>query len=58
MSDWMCRSERPVFASSMRSVFQGKMKSDLGALTELLRKRAPHAERIGFETGAISSWLA
>ncbi|MCV3211580.1 transposase [Mesorhizobium sp. YC-39] len=40
-----------------RSVFQGKVKSDPGALTELLRKRAPHAERIGFETAAMSSWL-
>ncbi|MER9643299.1 IS110 family transposase [Mesorhizobium sp. M0239] len=40
-----------------RCVFQGKVKSDPGALTELLRKRAPHAERIGFETGAMSSWL-
>ena len=38
-------------------VFQGKAKSDPGALAELLRKRAPHAERIGFETGAMSSWL-
>ncbi|MER8371033.1 transposase [Mesorhizobium sp. M1378] len=26
-------------------------------MTELLHKRAPHAERIGFETGAMSSWL-
>jgi transposase len=26
-------------------------------LTALLRKRAPHAERIGFETGAMASWL-
>lgn len=40
-----------------RPIFQGKVKSDPGALTELLRKRAPHAERIGFETGAMSSWL-
>jgi transposase len=38
-------------------VFQGKAKSDPGTLTELLGKRAPHAERIGFETGAMSSWL-
>lgn len=37
--------------------FRGKARSDPGALTELLRKRAPHAERIGFETGAMSSWL-
>jgi transposase len=40
-----------------RVVFEGKAKSDPGALTELLRKRAPHAERIGFETGAMASWL-
>jgi transposase len=26
-------------------------------LTALLRKRAPHAERIGFESGAMASWL-
>lgn len=38
-------------------VFQGKAKSDPGVLADLLRKRAPHAERIGFETGAMSSWL-
>jgi transposase len=38
-------------------VFQGKAKSDPGALTGLLHKRAPLAERIGFETGAMSSWL-
>ena len=40
-----------------RIVFEGKAKSDPGALTEFLRKRAPHAERIGFETGAMASWL-
>jgi transposase len=38
-------------------VYEGKAKSDPGALTDLLRKRAPHAERIGFETGAMASWL-
>jgi transposase len=38
-------------------LFEGKSKSDPGALTALLRKRAPHAERIGFETGAMASWL-
>jgi transposase len=40
-----------------RTVYQGTVKSDPGALTDLLRKRAPHAERIGFETGAMASWL-
>lgn len=38
-------------------VFQGKAKSDPGALTALLRKHASSAERIGFETGAMASWL-
>ncbi|MBN8973637.1 MAG: IS110 family transposase [Rhizobiales bacterium] len=38
-------------------IFEGKAKSDPNALTELLRKRAPYAERVGFETGAMSSWL-
>ena len=37
-----------------RTVYEGRVKSDPGALTELLRKRAPHAERIGFETGAMA----
>ncbi len=31
-----------------RSVYEGRVKSNPGALSELLRKRAPHAERIGF----------
>jgi len=33
-----------------RLVFEGKSKSTLGALTELIRRQAPHAPRIGFET--------
>jgi hypothetical protein len=32
-------------------LFEGKAKSDPGSLTALLRKRAPQAERIGFEPG-------
>jgi transposase len=38
-------------------IFEGKAKSNPGALTDLLSKHAPHAERIGFETGAMASWL-
>jgi transposase len=38
-------------------IFECKAKSDPGTLTELLRRRAPHAQRIGFETGAMASWL-
>jgi len=40
-----------------KPVFEGRSKSDPGALAALLAKRAPCAERIGFETGAMSSWL-
>lgn len=43
---------------SGRVTFEGKAKSEPGALTELLRKRAPNAERIGFETGAMANRLS
>jgi len=46
-----------VVDDSGRVVFEGKAKSDPGALTAVLHKRAPFAERIGFETGAMASWL-
>lgn len=39
------------------AIFERNVNSDLGALTSLLRKHAPHAERIGFEIGAMASWL-
>ena len=38
-------------------LYEGKAKPERGALTELLRERAPNAERIGFETGAMAIWL-
>lgn len=38
-------------------LFEGKAPSDPGGLARVIRKRAPAAERIGFETGAMSSWL-
>jgi len=38
-------------------VFEGKAKSEPGALAAVIRKRAPFAERVGFETGAMASWL-
>lgn len=40
-----------------KPVYEGRAKSDPGALAALLAKKAPNAERIGFETGAMSSWL-
>ena len=37
-------------------VFEGKARSELGALARLIAKRAPDAVlRIGFETGAMAS---
>jgi predicted NBD/HSP70 family sugar kinase len=38
-------------------LFEGRVKSDPGELAALMTRRAPEAERIGFETGAMSSWL-
>jgi transposase len=38
-------------------VFEGKSASNPGALAKVIQKRAPSAERVGFETGAMSSWL-
>ena len=38
-------------------MFEAKAKSTPGALTDLIHRRAPQAERIGFETGAMASWL-
>jgi transposase len=38
-------------------VFEGKGRSEPGALARLISKRAPQAVRIGLETGAMASWL-
>jgi transposase len=38
-------------------LFEGKVASDPGALARVISKRAPAAERVGFETGAMASWL-
>jgi transposase len=46
-----------VVSETGQVIFEGKAKSDPGALTALLRKHAPRAKRIGFETGAMASWL-
>lgn len=40
-----------------RVIFKGRARSDPGALAAILAKKAPLAERVGFETGALSSWL-
>lgn len=40
-----------------RIVFEGKVRSEPGVLAKVIANRAPNAVRIGFETGAMSSWL-
>ena len=40
-----------------RLISEGRAKSDPGALAALLAKKAPDAERVGVETGALSNWL-
>ncbi|WP_027676248.1 IS110 family transposase [Agrobacterium larrymoorei] len=46
-----------VVEESSRLTFEGRAKSDLGASAALFAKKAPDAERVGFEAGAMSSWL-
>jgi transposase len=46
-----------VIDGSGRIVFEGKARSEPGALAKVIRKHAPGAVRIGFETGAMASWL-
>jgi transposase len=46
-----------VIDDSGRIVFEGKARSEPGALAKVIRKRASRAVRIGFETGAMASWL-
>lgn len=40
-----------------RPLYQGRVKSDPGVLAAVVAKKAPNAERVGLETGAMSSWL-
>jgi transposase len=46
-----------VVGENGKVLFEGKVASDPGALAKVIRKRVPAAERIGFETGAMASWL-
>lgn len=40
-----------------RRVWRGKCASDPGAIANLIRKQAPTAERVVFETGPLSVWF-
>ena len=37
--------------------FEGKVAAEPAALISLIRSKAPHAARVGLETGATSPWL-
>ena len=60
MSDWISLWKRPAFASLSSPepvVFKGNVASNPQAIAKLLRRRAPQASRIAFETGSLSNWL-
>ena len=38
-------------------IWRGKCPSDPKLLAEIIRKRTPSAERVGFETGPLSVWF-
>jgi transposase len=40
-----------------RRVWRGKCRSHPDAIEAALRKHAPHAEKIGIETGPLTTWL-
>jgi transposase len=38
-------------------LYEGRVSSDPGALAKVIGRHAPAVERIGFESGMMSSWL-
>ena len=38
-------------------VWEGKVESEPAAIEKMLRRRAPHAVKVGLETGPTSTWL-
>ena len=40
-----------------RCLWRGKCPTDLGALSSTIRQHAPEVERVGLETGMLSTWL-
>jgi transposase len=59
MLGWMSRKRKPRYVWSTKWVrsCSKERQSPTQGRSPLLRKRAPQAERIGFETGAMASWL-
>jgi len=42
---------------SGKQIWRGKCPSDPKLLAEIIRKRAPHARRVVFETGPLATWF-
>ncbi len=40
-----------------KRIWRGKCPSDSKVLAQMIRKHAPHARRVVFETGPLSTWL-
>ena len=40
-----------------KRIWRGKCPSDAKLLAEMIRKHAPHAKRVVFETGPLSTWF-
>ena len=51
------RKHRSYPVEFKRQVAQEFLATEPGALAKVIRKRAPQAARIGFETGSMASWL-
>lgn len=41
-----------------KRIWRGKCASDPQLLAELIRRRAPHVQRVVFETGPLSVWFS
>jgi transposase len=46
-----------VLNSDGKRIWRGKCRSNPDNIEAVLRQRAPHAERIGIETGPLTTWL-
>jgi transposase len=46
-----------VMGAAGEVIWEGKVASEPGALVRALRRRAPKAEKVGLESGPLSTWL-
>jgi len=46
-----------VMAANGEIIWEGKVATEPGALVRALHRRAPTAQKVGLETGPLSTWL-